>query len=402
MARTLKEQYSQRKLQSLKERAQKADKQLLAEANFARLLLEAMDPEDLQKVSAIVDKLNTLKAPELPHLSAAIEQAQAELNKFTGGGPIAKAWANLKTKIGIDNPVVKVTTFADALERGFAQVPQILKNNGVDLAKADLTKSLTNTLTKTPTGKNGGEGGMKSDVTGTANNKEKNDMPGPGPVTGAKSDAELGNTSYGGAPQDTSYSTPGPEDESVQNEAAPKGVSGEQKIKNIVAQIRKAMAPGGIFGAFKKVPYIDSQALAQELVAAPLQVFSNVAKRVQQGAKAAEIAPDMKAQIQGQGDEQTKHSGTANPTTPAGQSQPGGPTTPTTATSNTTGTGQQPTNAPGTKRGGGGDVRGGADKIVTDSGAKDKESAYAVLRHLIKAGLLSKDALAKHAGQKAA
>jgi hypothetical protein len=401
MARSLKEQYTQRKLQQLQERTRQADKQLLAETKFTRLLLEAMDEEDLQKVSAIVDKLDTIKTPELPSLTAAIEQAQAELNKYTGGGPITKAWAKLKSKVGIDNPVVKITTFADALERGFSQIPTILKNNGVNLAKADLNKSLASTLTKKPTGMKSDKDMEKSPVTGK-------DVPGnekinpPKPRTGEKSDSQLGRSPFTGKQVPDNEEIQVPEGAEPRVDEAPKAPSGEEKMKNIVTQLRKALSPGGIFGVFKKVPYIDSDSLAKELVAAPLKVFSNISKRIQAGAKAAEIASDMKSQIQGQGDEETKQAGAAEPTKPAGQSQPGAPSKPTTATTGTTGTGEQPGTAPGATRGGGGNVRGGADKIVSDSGAKDKESAYAVLRHLIKAGLLSKDALAKHAGQKAA
>ena len=493
MAPSLKERYDRRLQQSLQERARAADAQLLAEQKAAQLLLEAMDEQDLQKVSAIIDKLNTLKAPELPSLSAAIEQAQAELNKYTGGGPLRAAWTKLMTKLGADNPVVKITTFADALERGFSQIPTILKNNGVDLSKADLSKSLSSTLLKQPTGASGGEGGMKSDVTGTAGNKEKTDIPKPAGTTGAKSDTQLGSTSFtgtkSGTKADDDYSIPGPEpkaptparqppepkhnggqdqppkqrpgiaprppqkgskaseptDKEKERAAfnpkerdwfkkgqaegedldeanpigwakdklgigkAPKEVSGEEKLKNITAQIRKALAPGGLFGAFKKVPYIDGSALTQELIQAPIKVFANVAKRAQQGAKAADIAPKMKDQIQGQGDEQTKAANTAEPSKPAAQTQPGQPGKPTTATTGTTGTGEQPPVGPGQARGGGAEVknqkpktgaqaqnfRAGLDRIYKGSGIRP-EDGQKLLKYLINNNLVDRSAIETH------
>jgi len=468
MAPSLKERYDQRQLQLLQEHTRAADAQLLQEQQTAELLLEAMDPEDLQKVTAIVQKLDTIKSPELPHLSQAIEQAQAELNKYTGGGPIAAAWSKLKTKVGIDNPVVKVTTFADALERGFSQIPTILKNNGVDLAKTDLNKSLSTTLqTQQPTGAGDGEGGTKSNVTGKANDKEDLEYKPTPKKIGAKSDEELGKARFGDNRKndETHYDIPGPSgtqpgtkpgtapatakkpppaqrtggqdqppkpapgvkkplaasrkissaDEGHNlDEAGPSAsVSGDQKLKNIVAQIRKALAPGGLFGAFKRIPYIDSAALAQELVQAPIKVFSNVAKRIQAGAKASEIAPDMRNQIQGQGDQQTKHANTATPTKQAGQSQPGQPAKPTTATTDTTSTGQQPPKGPGEKRGGGAEAkspseaggtspsqkaqqfRSGLDKIYKGAGV-DANMGQKLLKYLINNKLLDRGAVETH------
>jgi hypothetical protein len=313
MSRTLKERYKTQQLQLLRERAHAADLQLLQENRAATLLVEAMNEEDLNKVTAIIQKLSSIKSPQLPKLTAAIEQAEAEINKYTAGGPLVKAWAKLKDLVGVDNPIVKVTTFANALERGFSQVPTILKNNGIDLQGTDLTKSLADTVTN-PTQATGTSAATTSTATGTAT--------------------------------------------TAQNEA---DVPVEGKLKNIVAQLQKALSPGGIFGAFKKVPYISSQALAQELVQAPLNVFSQVAKKIQAGAKAADIAPDLKAQVAGGGQEQTKHTGPETPSRSPEQAQPTTPGKPTIATMDTKPPGEHPEAAPGTKRGGGGDVKSGQD-----------------------------------------
>jgi len=282
MAKSLKERRTERKYQSLNERLQRIDEQLMREHRVANLLIEAMNEDDLNKVTAIIQKLSTVKNPQLPVLSKAIEQAQAEINKYTVGGPLTKAWSKIKGLVGVDNPIVKVTTFASALEKGFSQVPTILNNNGVDLQGADTTKSL---LT----------------IVGTGNDAEK-------------------------------------------------------KLKSITAQLRKALSPGGIYGTFKKVPYVDGQALAQELIKVPVNVFSQIAKKIQTGAKAADVAPDLKTQITGQGDVQTKSGNTTEPTVPSAQTQPGEPPKQTTVTTKTTPTGEHPAQPPGTKRGGGGAV----------------------------------------------
>lgn len=325
MTRSLKERYESNRVKQLQERVKRIDEDVLAEHRFAQLLVEAMDENDLNKVAAIVQKLTKIKNPALPRLTAAIEQAEAEINKYTAGGPITKAWSKMKNLVGIDNPIVKVTTFADALEKGFAQIPQILKNNGIDLKSADLSKSLA-TILATPAG--GGK---------PASGK---------PATGAKSDQELGNTKFSNSSQNEAEGdTPGLNNSSglgSTNKAKPKdGVSIEGKLKNVVAQLQKALSPGGIFGVFKKVPYINNAELAQELVQAPLKVFSQIVKVVNSGAKAAEVAPDIKDQVSGQGAAETKGTQTGASTAATGQTGQAAPTKDPTVSSNTTGTGQQ-------------------------------------------------------------
>jgi hypothetical protein len=282
-----------------------------------------MDQDDLNKVTAIIQKLDSIKTPELPRLSAAIEQAISEINKYTGGGPLTKAWNKLKTMAGIDNPVVKVTVFANALERGFAQVPTILRNNGINLKNADLTKSLATML---------------------ADPKK----------TGEKSDKDIGMQP---PEQPESFNVP----EGVQNEAR---VDVAGKLKIVVDQLQKALAPGGIFGAFKKVPYINGQELAQELVQAPINVFAKIAKKIQTGAKAADVAPDLKSQITGQGGEQTKPTTDDDPTKKTQQTQPTSPSGPTNSPQPTVPTGEHPTNGAPGERGGGAPPAQDHEKVI--------------------------------------
>lgn len=305
MVSTLRERYEGKQVQRLRKRAAAADRVILAEERTSRLLIEAMDEGDLQKVTALIQKLGTVKTPELPKLKAAIEQAEAEINRYTSGGPLTAAWTKMKSLVGVDNPVVKVAVFADALEKGFSQIPQILKNNGIDLKDVDLNKSLVQVLGRLPTAPSRKKAPEKGD-------KQSN------------WDSEMKGLS-GQKPTQAPYPL-----EAVQNEADGDQKNIEGKIKNIVSQLQKALSPGGLFGAFKKVPYINSNELADELVRAPLRVFSTVAKRINSGAKAAEIAPDLKGQIVGAGAAETKGTEPGEPTQKTSQTSPTAPAKPTT------------------------------------------------------------------------
>lgn len=135
MTSSLKTRYAARRLNKLQEVAKKADSVLVIEAKTSKLILEAMDEQDLQKASQIIDKMRKIKNVDgfKASLDHAIDQAEAELNKFTSGGSLAKAWSTLKTKVGVDNPLVKTMTFINALEQGIKQLPRILKNGLGDI-----------------------------------------------------------------------------------------------------------------------------------------------------------------------------------------------------------------------------------------------------------------------------
>lgn len=312
MAQSLKRRYETKKLTQLQERVKKVDARIISEHRASQLLVEAMSDQDLQKVSDIIDKLRSIKSPQLPVLSKAIDQAEAEINKYTGGGVLTKAWTKLKTMVGMDNPVVKVSTFADALERGFAQIPMIIKNNVGDVKNIDTTKSLATVLSdpKSTGGKQLGRLGQKSD----------------------EELGKVGKTSSVFSDDPTFSEWPG----KSQNEAD--GGSNVQltgRLKSVANQMLKALAPGGFFGAFKQVPYVDMKALVQELVTAPIGTLAPIIKTLQTGTKAAMIAPDMKSQITGKGDDQAKAAQPGvQPTADAGSniSSPTKDATPTTAT----------------------------------------------------------------------
>lgn len=265
MSKTLKERYETQLLNAVAERVTKADKALIAENKAAGVLLEAMNQQDLKRASDVIDKLRTLKGKGVGTLDMAIDKAIAELNKYTGGGPLTQAWAKLKTKVGIDNPLVKIMTFSNALETGFKQIPTILKNNLGEITPEMSTKSANDVI----------------------------------------------------------------QDEDVKT--------------NISNNILKALSPTGVFGAFKRVPYVDNiKILVQDMLSAPLKNLNDLVKTTTSGPQTAEIATDMKDVAQGQGDVETKGTVQGQQATPAGQSVPPAPAKGTDVTTGSTPTGQKP------------------------------------------------------------
>lgn len=73
---------------------------------------------------------------------------------------------------------------------------------------------------------------------------------------------------------------------------------------------------------------------------APLRVFSTVAKRINSGAKAAEIAPDLKAQVTGSGAAETKGTEPGTPTKQTSQTSPSEPAKSTIAGSGSVASGE--------------------------------------------------------------
>lgn len=270
---SLKARHEAKRLTVLRETARRADQQLLREHRGERLLLEAMSETDLQKASMIIDKLRSLKGKGLTALDDAISQCEMELNKYTAGGPLEKAWAKIKSKLGGNNPLVKTLTMANALETGFKQLPTILKNNvgDADTLKQNADKSILDLVTD------------------------------------------------------------------------------QGKQQTVLKNITKALSPKGIFGVFRKVPYVDMDALAHQLLSTPLGQLAPVIRQATSGVQASQIAPDLKDVITGQGDAQTAHTQQEPETVPTGQSQPGKPAKDSIGTAKTTNTGE----TPATPRGGG-------------------------------------------------
>ena len=256
MAQSLREGYDARqRVKTLQEQIRSADDQVLTEHKTARLIIEAMDEEDLNKASQIIDKLRAMKGKGLQHLDAAIGTAEAELNKYTGGGILSKAWSKLKTKVGIDNPLVKVMTFASALETGFKQLPRIIKNN-VELSQDNADSTLNDLVTD-----------------------------------------------------------PGKRDVLTNN-------------------MLKALSPKGIFGVFKKVPYVDRKMLVADLLNVPIKNLNGIIKQAASGPQTDQVAADMKGAVTGQGGVETKGTQPGAATT---GTEPTASSTPAKGTTKTTG-----------------------------------------------------------------
>ena len=231
MIPTLKEQHATKKINSLRGHIKLIDVGLLKENHDANLIIEAMNKADLDKSTQIIDKLRKMTGKGLKTLDAAIEQAIGEINKYTGGGPLANAWTSMKSKVGIDNPLVKMMTFASALETGFEQVPIIIKNNVGEISKEDSEKNLT--------------------------------------YVAGKKDPEV--------------------------------------EKTVQKMLLKAFRPKGVFGAFRKVPYVnDMNEFAFELMNVPLKNLNALVQQSAQGAGSDEIAKDIKDVAAQSGDVESK------------------------------------------------------------------------------------------------
>jgi len=271
MAITLKEQHTHKKLQILTERVKAIDTQIINENRAANLLLEAMDQGDLDKASAIIDQLTAIKGKGLPSVDNAVAQATAEINKFTGGGPIAGALSKLKGKLGFDNPLVKILALANALETGFKQVPQIIKNNVGQLTPEQADQTLEQIA-------NSAQSAGKATVSG-------------GKVTD----------------------------------------SAENVKTTLVTNVLKALKPKGFFSSFKKIPYIDMNALADELTKVPLKNLNAIVKQVTSGPQASEVAQSVQDVAKQAGEVETKAPAEATPAAPTGQTTPATPAKPGTA-----------------------------------------------------------------------
>ena len=377
-------------VEQLKERVVVLDKRLIEENRVATILLEAMDQEDLDKVSAIIQKLDVIKdaaGDDLQPLTAGIEQAQAEINKFTAGGPLTNAWAKLKSKVGIDNPVVKITTFANALERGFKQLPQILKNNGInqeafkdtDVNQMTLLQAIQAVLKKKPQ---------------TEGDEQLNELE-PAAATKVEPAKATRPKAAPKPPKAGELKKPGVNTDVEDSHKADTDPRTEARVKTIVAQLRKALSPGGIFGAFKKVPYVSSDDLAQAFLHTPVPTLIKVANAVRSGAQTGEIAADMKQNVTGQGDVETKGTTPTSQTAPTSQTQPSEPAKSTTsASAPATPTGQKPARSPA-KKTGGNPYDAPIVKIAKGSGV-DEETTRKVLRYLAKVGLVELDKLRNH------
>lgn len=302
MTSSLKARYADRKLLKLREAAKRADSAVLLEAKTSKLILEAMDEQDLQKASQIIDKMRKIKNVEgfKASLDHAIDQAEAELNKYTSGGSLAKAWTTLKSKVGIDNPLVKTMTFINALEQGIKLLPRILKNS---LSDIDLS---------------------------------------------ANKDKKLSDL-----------------------------ITDEEKQKTLVNNMIKALSPSGVFGPFKKIPYMDKRTLIADLLQTPLKHLDELINIVGQGANTSEIAKDLQQNV-------TSSSGAVN----ANQTTSTEPTAQTSQTSTTTGSVSSQETSERTPQQGNNAADEIFKKVAANLKNADENTVKATINALIKQGLI--------------
>lgn len=118
--------------------AEKHERELLLAEATAQMILEALDSNDLGNATKVLKKLNAIAKVAPPSLAAAIKEAAAEVNDFTGGGIGAlmkKATTWLAKKFGAKagtNPILKALVLLNALEVGFTDAVDVINNNAPD------------------------------------------------------------------------------------------------------------------------------------------------------------------------------------------------------------------------------------------------------------------------------
>ena len=132
---TLQKKYTANKISKLQTKISFIDNSILNENLAANLILEAMDENEIQKASAVIEKLKNVasKAKSAKNLITAIKNAITDVNKYTGGNALEKMGQELLTKLtGSDNPIIKALALSQCLEKGFGLMPQIIKNLSLD------------------------------------------------------------------------------------------------------------------------------------------------------------------------------------------------------------------------------------------------------------------------------
>lgn len=146
--KTLQQKYQEKKLQETVNRAQMASRFIRENRSdyYARLLIEELSQEDLDKATEVIEKLRKFediaKTGNMPTLANALKKAQEEVNKYTGGegSKMKQNIMGLFSKSKGNNPITKSLALASALEQGLKQIPQVLKNNIKDYDKGDNAK----------------------------------------------------------------------------------------------------------------------------------------------------------------------------------------------------------------------------------------------------------------------
>ncbi len=119
----------------------------------------------------------------------------------------------------------------------------------------------------------------------------------------------------------------------------------------MVKNIRKALAPQGIFGTFGKIPYVKTDALSLQIVSSiKLGQLLNLIKVVESGPKSADISKDIKNIANGKnGSENREPEGSAPEKETSGTTDAGSSAKPTTSSKPASGDQPAPAEKSGTK-----------------------------------------------------
>ena len=340
---TLKQNYSKRKIASLQQHTKLIDQQLLKEAKVSRLIIEAMDGNDLKKAENVISKLNSLKKamPDAKAFQDAIAKAINDVNKYTGGGSLQKMGSDLLGKLtGDDNPIVKALAFSSCIEKAFAVIPTILKNHGIDSKsegnitdiiqgiKKDVVKKegfrySNNKINEAPkdeapkdkgTKETAAAGGDKkassNPVTAPAakaandTSKPSPDAPKPvvapeqSPVPPAENGSNQQTDKLNSTQKASQTISPGKETADAKKDdnggvptpTKPPADSAKD-IESVKANIHKSLIPAGIFGVFKNTPYVSSiDALVSDIMSIDIKQLNDGFKVVNSGDSSDDVS----------------------------------------------------------------------------------------------------------------
>ena len=85
------------------------------------VLSEAVDPKEIARISALLDRLEQAIPDGVPTFQQALEAAKADVEKLVQGGLLNK----IKTTIA--DPVAKATLLANAVRNGMSQLPTVAR-----------------------------------------------------------------------------------------------------------------------------------------------------------------------------------------------------------------------------------------------------------------------------------
>lgn len=152
MAKTLKEQYENKRVRRLKERLGQIDRKVMVEMKLEardRLILEAFDKQQMAAAIDIVKKLKAINFGKLQVLAQARDAAVEDVTRTLGGN---KSQGLVRKIIDLfkgskENPLVDALAFSEALKNFFDQFTQYATELGTTSGSTNIKVPLSQIIT---------------------------------------------------------------------------------------------------------------------------------------------------------------------------------------------------------------------------------------------------------------